>query len=378
MAVQYVRVQSTVNLFAPAVRAFGNIAVIGKVTAPGGGAPPIDINVPTAFTDATDALTRAPGDLGAAIALAFAQSPGPSLVIGVRVDSAAPAWNTALDLVANQDVQLVALANVPLNAANAKADAPEGPLVTLAKHVATVSESGGDGRQRMGVGMLPKDSTDLALFTGNATLAHERMVWIAHRSTQDAAAAVAGTIAGYEPHVSLLLKPVNINSPSFSQADIDRINGTETFTSGPAGKGVNWLTSPSIIPGNGVYLGEGYTGNPGGKKYIDIQRKVDDLTFRLNAQLIRSVGNLRISRSGLRAVIAQLEALLAPEVQNDVLNGFEVVAPLLSLLDRDPATLTAVEAERIHQAEVNRIVQIMVAVKYSGAIHRLSISLKFD
>ncbi|MFF7985256.1 hypothetical protein ACFZDK_40135 [Streptomyces sp. NPDC007901] len=378
MPVRYIRVNPVVDLFAPAVRAFGNIAVVGKVALPQQ-SPPTDaavVGIPIDFTDPAEARRRAPGDLGEAVALAFAQSPGPSLVTAVRVDEKTPDWKAALDTVAGLDVQLVVLANTPLNATTGATGTPEGALVSLAKHVASVSETGGDGKQRMGVAMLPKNSADPTPVTG--TLAHERMVYIAHRSDQDAAAAVAGTIAGYEPHISLLLKPVNITSPSFSQAAIEALNGSETFDSGPAGRGVNWLTSPSIIPGNGVYMGEGYTGNPAGKKFIDIMRKVDDITFQLNAQLIKTVGNVRISRSGLRALIAQLEAILGPEVQSDVLNGFEVVVPLLALLDKDPAALTAAEAAQIHDAEAQRVVQVMVAIQYAGAIHRLSITLKFD
>ncbi|WP_198655128.1 hypothetical protein [Streptomyces geranii] len=378
MTVRYVRVKPVVDLFAPAVRAYGNIAVVGTLTLPEKSPPtdPAEVNVPLDFTDPAEARRRAPGDLGEAVALAFAQSPGPSLVTAVRVDEDDPDWTAALDVVAGLDVQLVVLANTPLDETTGRAEAPEGALVSLARHVASVSETGGEGRQRMGVAMLPKDSADPKPVKG--ILAHERMVYIAHRSDQDAAAAVAGTIAGHQPHISLLLKPVNITSPSFTQAQIEDLNGAETFESGPAGHGVNWLTSPSIIPGGGVYMGEGYTGNAGGTKYIDAVRTVDDLNFRLNAQLIRTIGNVRISRSGLRALIARLEAILVPEVQNDVLNGFEVFVPLLTLLDKDPATLTPAEAERIHQAEVRRMVQIMVAIHYAGALHRLSITLKFD
>ena len=40
-------------------------------------------------------------------------------------------------------------------------------------------------------------------------------------------------------------------------------------------------------------MGEGYTGNPGGKKYIDIVRTIDDVSFRLKAQLIKSIGAIR-------------------------------------------------------------------------------------
>lgn len=385
MTVRYIRVNPQVNLSAPAVRAFGNIAVAGKISPPA--TPPSDllqVNTPVDFTDPAEALRRAPGDLGQAIALALNQSPGPSLVTGVRVNETTPDFKAALDVIAGLDAQLVVLANTPATSANiavgnpgATPPTPDGALVALAKHVVSVSETGGDGRQRIGVAMLPKDSADPTPVAGN--LATDRMVYIAHRSTQDAAAAVAGTIAGYEPQVSLLLKQVNITSASFTQAQIEALNGSENNDSGPAAKnGVNWLTSPALIPGNAVYMGEGYTGNPGGIPYIDARRYVDSLSFQLNAQLIKSIGNVRISRTGLRSVVAQIEAILTPQLQADVLTGFEVSVPLLALLDKDPATLTAAEAQRLATAEAQRLVQVQIAVHYAGAVHRITANLKIS
>jgi hypothetical protein len=376
MAVRYIRVNPIVDLFTPAVRAFGNIAVVGRVTPPN--PPPPDLaqlNVPIAFSDPAEARRRAPGELGEAIALAFAQSPGPTLIYGVRVDSSSPDWGVGLEAVSTLDVQLVMLANTPVNATNGGAG---GAITKLVEHVTTVSTTGGDGLERMGVAMLPKNSADPTVVTG--ALANDRMVYIAHRSDQDAAAAVAGTIAGYEPHVSLLLKPVNISSPPFTATQIDALNGSETAGSGPAGKGVNWLTSPSLIPGQGVYLGEGYTGGagPGQKKFIDICRVVDDVSFRLKAQLIKTIGNVRISRSGLRALVAQMEAILEPLVRVEVLEGFELVVPLLALLDKDPATLTEAEQAQVAGAQAQRLVQVLAAVEYAGAIHRIAITLKFE
>lgn len=335
-------------------------------------------NVPVPFTDPGEATRRMPGDLGNAIALAFAQTPPPTLVYGVRT-AAGPDWATALGLVSALDVQLVVLANIPLDATSGAAGAPPalpGAIAQLANHVVTVSNTGGDGKERMGIAMLPKGSTNTAIVTG--ALANERMVYIAHKSDQDAAAAVAGTIAGYEPHFSLLLKPVNITSDPFTPVEIGAINGSETFSSGPAGNGVNWLVDPVLIPGRGIYMGEGYTGNPGGKKYIDIVRTIDDVSFRLKAQLIKSIGNLRISRSGLRALVAQMESVLEPLVRNEVIEGYDITIPILILLDKDPASLTAAELAQINNAQSQRVVEVMVAVDYAGAIHRLAITLKFE
>lgn len=383
MSVRYVRVDPIVNLFAPAVRAFGNIAVIGEVTPAtdsASAAPATDppaVNTPVAFSDPDTARDTFPGPLGDAIALAFDQTPGPTLVQGVRVDNQKPDWGAALEVVATLDVQFVMLADTPVDSGSA---ANDGPIALLSDHVTGVSNNGADGMERMGVAMLARGSADPTVIISN-----ERMVYVAHNSAQDAAAAVAGTIAGYEPSVSVLLKPVNIVSAPFKASDIDRLNSpkgdgqtVEDDSSGPLGGGVNWLTTPALIPGNGVYLGEGYTGNPGGKKYVDIVRFIDDLSFRLKAQLISSIGNVRISRSGLRTLIARMEAVLNPFVDADVLNGFTIVIPVLALLDKDPATLTPAEAQQIHDAEVARFVQVLAAVEYAGAVHRIQIKLKFD
>jgi hypothetical protein len=330
--------------------------------------PIVRPNTPIAFTDPAEARRRVPGDLASAVALAFAQTPGPTLVYGVRTASG-PDWTAALNAVAALDAQFVVLANTPLDPTGVAA------VSRLAEHVGTVSATGGDGKERMGVAMLAKGATDSGIVTG--ALASERMVYVAHRSDQDVAAAVAGVIAGYEPHISILLKPVAITSDPFTPAEIAAINGDETFAGGPAGNGVNWLVDPALIPGRGVYMGEGYTGDPGGKKYIDIVRTVDDVSFRLKAQLIKAIGTVRISRAGLRALVAQMEAVLQPLVQSEVIEGFELTIPIITLLDKDPNSLTPAERAQIDNAQSQRVIEVLTAVDYAGAIHRLSITLKF-
>lgn len=374
MTIRYIRVNPVSDLFAPAVRAYGNVAIVGTVTPPATDPPPdlLTVGAAAVFTDPAEAQRRAPGNLGTAVALAFAQTPGPNQVTGVRVDETTPDWQSGLDQLANADVQIVALAGVPLDSTSAG-----GAIGSLAGHVVSVSNTGADGLERIGVAMLAEGATDPTIVTG--TLATERMVYVAHKSSQDVAAAVAGTIAGYEPHISMLLKQVMINSDQFTAAEIDQLNGSETFDSGPAGKGVNWLVDPTLIPGQGIYLGEGYTGDPGGgKKYIDIVRTIDNVSFLLKAQLIRSVGNVRISRSGLRALGAQLEAVLEPLVRQGVIEGYDITIPILSLLDKPSATLTAAELQQIQNAQAQRVVEVLAALDYAGAIHRVALTLKFE
>src|SRR5262249_21559877 len=187
-------------------------------------------------------------DLATSITLAYLQTPGPPLVYGVRLDGDLAG---ALAAVEQLSVQFVVLANTPLTTPNTAAiNAP-------VDHVVGVSNTGGGGKERMGVAMLAKGATDTTVAP-----VQERMVYIAHKSDQDAAAAVAGTIAGYEPHISMLLKPVAIISDAFTSAEINALNSPESnFDPPPQGKGVNWLVDPDLIPGRGIYLGEGYTGD---------------------------------------------------------------------------------------------------------------------
>ncbi len=301
------------------------------------------------------------GNLGAAVRKAFEQTPGPTTIWAVRANDAAD-FGSALDVVDKLDVQIVLLANTPL-ISNAVGRTE---VELLSSRVNTVSKTGGDGKERIGVAMLGKDLADPTQITGN--MSNSRMVMVAHKSTEDAAAAVAGTIAGYEPHISLLLKPVSISMDTlFSDAEMDALNNAR----------INWLTDPSLIPGKGLFMGEGYTLGAD-IPYIDITRTIDDCSFRLKAALIRSIGDLRVSRSGLRTLVSQITAVLEPLKQREVIESYEILLPLLVLLDKDPGTLTDAELQEINNAQNARVVDAIVAVDYAGAIHRLNITLKFE
>lgn len=375
MAVRYITVTPITKLFKPATRAFGDIAIVGAADtgATGPKKIPIPITNPDSVSNKSnpagkdkpvDDVTWFQGDLAKSIRKTFDQTPGPTTVWAVRTDpdDGNKAFANALTEVAKLDVQIVILANKPLKSATDGKDEIE----LLASHVNTVSKTGGDGKERIGIAMLDKDLTDPTVVTGN--MSSERMIMVAHKSTEDAAAAVAGTIAGYEPHISLLLKSVNISMDSlFSDSEIDAFNTAR----------VNWLTDLTLIPGKGVFMGEGYTLGAD-IPYIDIIRTIDDISFRLKAELIRSIGDLRVSRSGLRALISQMTAILEPLKQREVIEGYDVFFPLLVLLDKDPANLTDAELQQINNAQNTRAVDAIISVDYAGAIHRLNITLKFE
>jgi hypothetical protein len=374
MAVRYITVTPITNLFKPATRAFGDLAIVGKIDADATGPKktPVPVTNPDSVSDKSNvAGANLPvdnkawfkGDLGTSVRKALSQNPGPTTAWAMAVDPADGANGVALALaeVSKLDVQIVCLANTPLTSAAGKTD-----IESLAAHVNTVSSTGGDGKERIGVAMLGNGVTDPTLVSTNMSI--NRMVMVAHKSDEDAAAAVAGVIGGQEPQISLLLKQVQVGMDTlFSDSEIDAFNTAR----------INWLTDPTLIPGKGLFMGEGYTLGAD-QPYIDIVRVIDDVSFSLKAQLIRSIGNLRISRSGLRALESQMAAVLEDYREREVIDQFEVLIPLLVLLDKDPASLTDVELQQIHNARVDRKVPAIVSVKYAGAIHRLNITLKFE
>lgn len=431
MAVKYINVKPRSDLFVPAVRSFGDIAMVGKggigtssssakpftdplqaaqayppvatkltaaaatdattisvgasvrpgvsveidegakaevrkVTAVTGTGPySLTLDPALAKDHAADATVK-PGstELAAAIAIAFGQTPPPTRIWGVQVAADGANWQEALGKVAALDVQIVVLAHTPLNQAN------EQTVTLLANHVVTTSNTGGDGKERIGVAMLdPADAvTASSLNTGD--IRTDRMFLVASKTSEDdVAAAAAGVIAGYEPQVSMLLKPIRISmTGAFTDEDISTLDG----------KSVNWITSPTLIPGQSLFLGEGYTANPSAdKKYIDVVRTLDDVNFRIKATLIQAIGDLRVSRSGLRSIVTLVQSVLSPLVAQEVIEDYSVHIPLLVLLDRDQATLSGDEAQQIADRRRSRVVDMTVSVVYAGSIHRLSIELVF-
>ena len=306
------------------------------------------------------------GDLAQSIKTAFAQVPGPTTVLAIATDPAdgANAVANGLAEAAKISVQIVVLGNRPLLGTAAGQGQTE--IEALATHCNNVSNTGADGMTRIGVAMLGNGVTDTTLIS--ATMAQNRMTMIAHHSAEDAAAAAAGVIAGYAPHISLLLKPITIDmNKVFSDSEIDAFNTAR----------INWVTRTPLIPGAGFYMGEGYTLGVD-QPYVDIVRTIDEISFDLKAALIRSIGVLRVTRAGLRALVSEMSAVLQPLQDDSVIDSYLVFFPLLTLLDKDPTKLTDVELQEIHNAQATRTVNSIATIEYAGAIHRLNITIKFE
>jgi hypothetical protein len=376
MPVKYITVTPLTNLFVPATRSFGDIAIVGAVddAATGPKKTPVPITNPNAvsFRASTnngkpvDDTTWFKGPLANSIKTAFAQSPGPTTVWAIATDKTdgANALGNGLAEAAKIDAQIVVLANTPLTGTGA--DQGKAAIEALAAHCNTVSSTGGDGKERIGIAMLGKGITDTSIISG--PMSQNRMMMIAHHSTADAAAAAAGVMAGYPPHISLLLKPISLDMEKvFSDGEIDAFNTAR----------VNWVTRTPLLPGQGFYLGEGYTLGAD-QPYVDIVRTIDDISFELKAALIRSIGALRVTRAGLRALVSQMSAVLQPLQDEAVIDSYLVYIPLLTLLDKDPSSLADVELQQIHNAQATRAVAAIATVDYAGSIERLNITLKFE
>ncbi|MFC9386775.1 hypothetical protein [Streptomyces venezuelae] len=303
-------------------------------------------------------------DLAAAISMAFRQTPPPTVVWGLEVASANPSWTNAFAAAVDVPAQIVVLANTPLS----EQPGTNHPVELLAKHVTTVSNTGGDGSERIGVAMLDRTLTQakqIALNKGD--IKSNRMVLVAHKSDDDVAAAVAGVIAGHEPHISLLLKPISIEMTQLFTAN--EIDAYRTAS-------INWVASPVLLPGHALYLGEGLTASPvGGKEYVDVVRTLDDISFRIKAALIQAVGDLRIDRPGLRTVVTLVQSVLSPQVNRGVIESYAIHIPLLVLMERERATLTADELVQISEGRSGRKVTMDVSVVYAGVIHQIAVKL---
>lgn len=378
MAVRYITVSAETNMFKPATRSYGDIAIIGNVaaTATGPALAAIPVTNPNAVSDDSnpdgdglpiDDPLWFKGDLGDSVNMLFKQSPGPSKVYAVRANfSVEDDLDDALIEVGKLNVQLVTLANTPLGA-EGESDLNVDQIKALSGHVQTVSDTGGDGKERIGVAMLGKGFDDINAIPSD--IAHDRMVMVAHKSDEDAAAAYTGTIAGYEPHISVLLKPVTIDMPDmFTDSQIEPLDSV----------GVNWLTRPDVMPGLGIYAGEAYTLGAATKPYIDIVRTIDDVSFRLKARLIIAIGKLRVSRAGLKDLASMMAGVLEPLRLREVIEAWDIYIPVAEMLDKDPNNLTDVELQMIANAQNTRTVEATITVDYAGAIHRLNIRLIFS
>ena len=307
-----------------------------------------------------------------------------SLQPGDTFDDTSP----ALADFSNRQINIVCLAN----------DTDPHHITTLRDHVESASpnDAGGGGtRPRIGVAMLPEggiqnaagsltdkfsDWKDTGDVNSPMNWASSRMVFVAHNSPDDVAAAVSGVIAGVDPWVSLILKPVTGITQIADFNDQALLTFLHPDQVGLVQPKVNPVVVPEFLAGGGPVMGEGVTADgTGQRQYIDIVRTIDDIAFRIKATLTspQVIGTLRINRPGLRILTSILRAMLNTRVAEGEIDGYAIDIPIQAIAEKDPANRSADETLQLQQVQNSRALPLNVSVDYSGAIHQLVVTLKF-
>jgi hypothetical protein len=383
-AYPFIEVRIDTAALAPvAQRAPGVIAVVGKTPAGADGGTAA-VNKPQ-VVDTLDqaALLFAKVNQDGSVAgtplydsmrSAMLQDPKPSKMYGVRVDG--DNYAAALSaLEAADDVTFVSLAGEVGVGSAAAGGNPATNLMALKEHVENMSAQ---GQRRLGVAMVnpstPKSNTyvnDVSNAVAPLKSDSSRMVIVASRgASTDAATAAMSAMAGYEPHISMVLKRVRgISIPVEAQYSPSEIKGLSEAE-------INPIIDPALIVGESLHFAEGrcFTTNAD-LLYIDIVRTLDDIEFQLKAGLIGQVGDARITRAGMTRVKTRVEGILGPLKRRNVIADYSVDIPILNIFGVPESTWTPADTNIVNTARANRIVDMLVTVTYGPAVHRLKVTL---
>jgi hypothetical protein len=354
----------------------GVVAVVGDAEA-GASAPAA---TPIAITDHQSALANftkngQPNALTRSLDTVLAQDPLPTTVYGVATPGAGEYAEALAGLDAADDVAFVCLAGETGVGTATTANAAATQLTALKEHVEQMSAA---GHQRMAVAMVDPTIARSATYAGEVLAAYAdlrsddgRMILVAARgATTDAAAAAMGTIAGYPPATSMVLKQVRaVTMPLTSQYTPAEI--TEL-----AGGGMIPLIDPALIPGTGLFFADAGTfSSDAARNYIDIVRFLDDISFRLRAGLIGTVGDARITKAGLTALRVRIEGILGPFAQAGVIENPVVTFPLLAILSTDEGSRSADDAGQLATARATRQVTARIRFSYASVVQQIDLTL---
>ncbi|MFF3335594.1 hypothetical protein ACFYWX_39705 [Streptomyces sp. NPDC002888] len=350
----------------------GVVALVGTTPADAAGGTAA-VNVPHVVTtpDEVRTLFGADNALHKALLLALGQDLMPQKIYGVRAKGTEYAAALAA-LEAVDDVSVVCLAGVTDIGA-------ENPLTGLNALRAHVEEMSLKGLRRIGVAMIdPKveksaDYVSKVVTPALVKLKSDagRMVLVAARGADgDVAAATAAVIAAHPPHVSLLLKQVKgVRIPKEKQYGPSEIAELSNA-------GINPVIDPALIPGEGLHLADGQTfSTDPAYGYIDVRRVVDHVEFLLRAGLIGSIGDARITRTGLTLLKQRTESILGGLLRDTVIAGFSVGIPVLDVLGRPESAWTEPDRDLVRTARGQRAVDIHTSITYGPAVHRLHVKL---
>jgi len=375
----------TSGLQPKASRAVGNVGIVGDAGGHGSASANVpvlissvaDANKYLATTNSAGAVTGS-GSLYKAVKTALLQDPAPSRVYAVATSGGD--YASGLAVLAPVDVQFVCLAG---ETDVGVAGPPATNLLALKDHVESVSS---DGKARVGVAMVDPELTVAADSTFAATAEStyaslkssvSRMILVAARvgatgggPDYDVAAAGAGVIAGYNVHITALMKPVGQLSISvekqFSPSEIKELSEVN----------INPIFDPALVPGEGLYLGAGRTYTTDTSKlYIDIVRVLDDIDFRLKAGMIGSIGNVRIDRLGMQTLENAIASVLSPLKRRRVITNYSIYIPLLDILAKEEAARSADESTELTNSRVDRRVEVFLSITYGPQVHVLVLSV---
>ena len=364
-----------------ATRSPGVIAIVGKTPdgADGGSAALNEPQVIDTLDQAAKLFARKVAGvvtettLYKSLKTAMLQDPKPSKIYGVRIKDNYAAGLAALEGL--DDVTFVSLAAESDIGVVAAGTNPPTNLTALKAHVENMSAQ---GNKRIGVAMVSPATaksdnyvSDVATALAPLKSDSSRMVIIAARGASiDAATAAMAAIAGFEPHISTVLKRVrDVTLPLLSQYGPSEIKGLSEA-------GIIPLIDPAMIVGEGLHMAEGRTFTTDASLlFIDTVRTLDDIDFRLKAGLIGQIGDARITKSGMTSVKIQVEAILGPLLRRNVIAGFTVDIPVLNVLNLPESTWSATDRAIVVDARSNRIVDLLVTVTYGPAVHRLKVTL---
>jgi hypothetical protein len=381
-AFPFIEVRIDTSALTPiAERAPGVIAVVGK-TPNGAAGGTAQANVPQVVDTAAqveDLFARVQAGvvtdtaLSRSLKTAMLQDPKPSKIYGVRV--AGTDYAAALSaLEGADDVTFVSLAEEVSVGAQAGAN-PATDLQALKAHVERMSA---EGQKRLGIAMIDPGRAKSATYVADAAGAvsalkssSSRMVMIAARGvTGDAATASMAAIAGYEPHISTVLKKVRgISMPLESQYGPTEIKGLSEQEMVP-------IIDPALIPGTGLHLAEGrtFTSDPS-MLFIDQVRTIDAIEFALKAGLIGAIGDARITKAGMTLLKSRFDGILGPLLRRAVIDAYEVRIPVLDILSIPETARNAADNAEVASARANRRVDVLVTITYGPAVHRLLVTL---
>lgn len=354
----------------------GVVAVVGDAES-GASAPAA---TPIAVTDHQSVLDNftkngKPNALTRSLDTVLAQDPLPSTVYGVATPGAGQYAAALEGLDAADDVAFVCLAGETGVGTATTNNAAATGLTALKEHVEQSSKA---GHQRMAVAMIDPAKARSATYATEVLAAYDglhsddgRMILIAARgATTDAAAAAMGTIAGFPPATSMVLKQVRgVTMPLTSQYTPAEITAL-------AGAGVIPLIDPALIPGTGLFLADAGTfSTDAARNYIDIVRFLDNVGFQLRAGLIGTVGDARISKAGLTALRVRIEGILGPFEQAGVIENPVVTFPLLAVLSTDEGSRSATDSQLLATARANRQVSAQVRFSYASVVQQIDLTL---